>query len=295
MARMVATKAALSIRVDALTDADGKSEPTAPSIGIQNRGKLESRLRALEHQLEGGTVRRFAGENSGKKQQKFEMTRETKTYNTAADHVDLIPTQRESPSSAEEAALQVILNVKEEKRKAKEERKARKNAEKEKEKESSREVEGDEHGGSDEDPMEVDGEPDKKDKKRKRRESDQRRAIPMDEDEPEETATKVFLSSVGFFLSVTFFFYQRKRQRRERQEERQRKRRKLQLPSPPPLARGEVEIPPKKRKRSRRREVLEVNLIAVTYLLTLSVFYTGQKHQTFENSNRPWMHRSTSI
>ena len=62
MARMVATKAALSIRVDALTDADGKSEPTAPSIGIENRAKLESRLRALEHQLEGDMVRRFAGD-----------------------------------------------------------------------------------------------------------------------------------------------------------------------------------------------------------------------------------------
>ncbi|KAJ3532249.1 hypothetical protein NM688_g7452 [Phlebia brevispora] len=48
MARMVATKAALSIRVDALTDPDGKSEPAAPSIGLENRAKLESRLRALE-------------------------------------------------------------------------------------------------------------------------------------------------------------------------------------------------------------------------------------------------------
>ena len=53
MAHMVATKAALSIRVDALTDADGKSELTAPSIGIENRAKLESHLRALEHQRHG--------------------------------------------------------------------------------------------------------------------------------------------------------------------------------------------------------------------------------------------------
>ena len=36
MARMVATKAALSIRVDALTDPDGKSEPTPPSIGVSD-------------------------------------------------------------------------------------------------------------------------------------------------------------------------------------------------------------------------------------------------------------------
>ena len=81
---MVATKAALSIRVDALTDADGKSEPTTPSIGIENRAKLESRLRALEHQLEGDTVQRLAGD-AGKKQQRFDMKGETKTYNVAAD------------------------------------------------------------------------------------------------------------------------------------------------------------------------------------------------------------------
>ena len=59
MARMVATKASLSIRVDALTDADGKSEPTAPTIGLENRAKLESRLRALEHQNDLAGVRSF--------------------------------------------------------------------------------------------------------------------------------------------------------------------------------------------------------------------------------------------
>jgi nucleolar protein 58 len=190
MARMVATKAALSIRVDALTDADGKSEPTAPSIGVENRGKLESRLRALEHQLEGGTVRRFAGDNSGKKQQRFEMTGETRTYNTAADHVDLVPTQRESP---EEAALKVVLDVKEEKRKVKEERKARKRAEKEKRKETNQEDDEneEEEGEGEGESMDVDGESKRKEKKRKRRESDQNGAVAMDEDET-GTSTKVF-------------------------------------------------------------------------------------------------------
>jgi nucleolar protein 58 len=186
---MVATKAALSIRVDALTDADGKSEPTAPSIGVENRGKLESRLRALEHQLEGGTVRRFAGENSGKKQQKFEMTGETRKYNTAADHVDLVPTQRENP---EEAALKVVLDVKEERRKAKEERRAKRKAEKQKEKETIQEADEEENGDEEVgESMDVDGESKKrKEKKRKRRESDQNGAVAMNEDEP-ETSTKV--------------------------------------------------------------------------------------------------------
>ncbi|KAF8156141.1 hypothetical protein BJ912DRAFT_867900 [Pholiota molesta] len=172
MARMVATKAALSIRVDALTDSDGKSEETASTIGIDNRAKLESRLRALEHEMEGGGVRRFADSN-GKKQQRFAMTGETKTYNAAADHVDLVSTQRES---AVELAVKAVLDVKEEKRKAKEERRAKKRAEKEKS--TTAEAESD-------DQMDVDGESkkEKKEKKRKRRESE---IAPMDEDEPEK-------------------------------------------------------------------------------------------------------------
>lgn len=219
MARMVATKAALSIRVDALTDADGKSEPAAPSIGVENRGKLESRLRALEHQLEGGNVRRFAGENSGRKQQRFEMTGETRKYNTAADNVDLVPTQRENP---EEVALKVVLDVKEEKRKAKEERRAMKKAEKQKQKETVQEADDDENdeGGS----MDVDGESKtKKEKKRKRRESDQNVPVAMDEDEP-ETLTKVSRYLFLLFWLLTRFISRLKLQKREKQEERPRKR-----------------------------------------------------------------------
>ena len=113
MARMVATKAALSIRVDALTDADGKSEPMAPSIGIENRAKLEARLRSLE---EGGDAAGVRAARNGKKQAKFSMTGETSTYNTAADAVDLVPTQREPM----EVAIQATLDVKAEKKKAKE-------------------------------------------------------------------------------------------------------------------------------------------------------------------------------
>jgi nucleolar protein 58 len=156
MARMVATKAALSIRVDALTDADGKSEDQAPSIGLENRAKLESRLRALEHQSDVSGVRRYA--DDGKKQQKFTMKGDTKTYNTAADAVDLIPAQREPL----ETAIQAVLDVKAEKKKPKEERQAKRKAEK------ARATE------SDADKMDVDDESkeNKKEKKRKRRESE---------------------------------------------------------------------------------------------------------------------------
>ncbi|EKM59596.1 uncharacterized protein PHACADRAFT_137574 [Phanerochaete carnosa HHB-10118-sp] len=144
MARMVATKAALSIRVDALTDTDGKSEPTAPSIGIENRAKLEARLRALEQGSDAAGVR---AARTGPKQSKFQMRGETSTYNTAADAVDLMPTQREPM----ETALQAALDVKAEKKKKKKEEKKKKKAEK-----ANVEAEADED--EDENKMDVDSE-----------------------------------------------------------------------------------------------------------------------------------------
>lgn len=207
MARMVATKAALSIRFDALTNADEKSEPTATTIGTDNRAKLESRLRALEHESEGGVVRRFA--DNGKKQQRFEMKGETKTYNTQADHVDLVSTQRDDPM---EAAVKVVLDVKEEKRRAKEERRAKRRAEKEKEKSSNPE-------GDDSDTMEVDGieEEKEKKKKRKRRESGQETEDVVMEETPEEP--KASLPS-SFFTEFRLNGICRKPKRREKQEKR---------------------------------------------------------------------------
>ena len=116
MARMVATKTALSIRVDALSDADTKSGETAPSIGIENRAKLESRLRALEHRLGIVSVRSSAAEGS-RTQKKFEMTGNGAGYNDAADSVQLIATQPEA------AAAAAVEEVKKEK-KAKKEKKS---------------------------------------------------------------------------------------------------------------------------------------------------------------------------
>jgi len=136
MARMVATKAALSIRVDALTDTDGKSEPTAPTIGMENRAKLESRLRALEHQGDLAGIRSFADPSSSR-QKKFEMNADVRTYNTAADAVDLVPTQRDEDLAPAERAVKAVLDVKEEKKRAKEERRRLK-----KEKKANGEVNG---------------------------------------------------------------------------------------------------------------------------------------------------------
>jgi hypothetical protein len=154
MARMVATKAALSIRVDALTDADSKSANDAPTIGLENRAKLESRLRALEHQSELGGVRRPPG--AGPKQARAPIGSAPRTYNDAADAPALVPAQRDPV----ETAIAAVLDVKEEKRKAKEERRAKRRAEKEK---------AGSVGGMDVD--DADSNDGEAEKKRKRRES----------------------------------------------------------------------------------------------------------------------------
>ncbi|KAF9366978.1 Nucleolar protein 58, partial [Podila verticillata] len=79
IARMVATKAALSIRVDALGETD------TPDVGIENRGKVEARLRMLEGR--GGNNnsaadRKAAG--NAKSQKKHEFVASS-SYNTATD------------------------------------------------------------------------------------------------------------------------------------------------------------------------------------------------------------------
>ncbi|KAG8822399.1 Nucleolar protein 58 [Serendipita sp. 411] len=128
MARMVATKAALSIRVDALSDADTKSGVEAATIGLENRAKLESRLRALEYRSDLTVTKAFSGERR-QEQPKFEMKGGAKTYNTAADAVGFMPTQRKD---AEKMAIDAVLEVKEERRKEKEEKRRAKEEKKSK-------------------------------------------------------------------------------------------------------------------------------------------------------------------
>jgi nucleolar protein 58 len=165
MARMVATKTALSVRVDALTDADEKSTPSAPTIGLENRAKLEARLRSLEAECDATGVRRFG---TGPNQQKrVKLGTAAPTYNPAADAVGLVSTQREPM----EEAVKAVLDVKEEKRRAKEERRTKRRAEKaaaaqEEEKPDIAAVDGEV------DAMEVDGEDKVDEKKRKRRKSE---------------------------------------------------------------------------------------------------------------------------
>ncbi|KAJ3536402.1 hypothetical protein NMY22_g6051 [Coprinellus aureogranulatus] len=185
MARMVATKTALSIRVDALTDADGKSEESANAIGVENRAKLEKRLMALENQGEFGAVRGQSSFGANRKTQKFEMGGQSKTYNTKADVVmeDLVPTQRDGssgsgPEDAMTKAVKAALDVKEEKRKAKEAKKAAKKAAKSADVEMA--------APSDEEEEDDKKKKEKKEKKRKRRESEMGAAQPEEKEETEE-------------------------------------------------------------------------------------------------------------
>ncbi|GAA96479.1 uncharacterized protein L969DRAFT_103421 [Mixia osmundae IAM 14324] len=123
MARMVATKAALSIRLDALADADTRSGEEAPSIGLAARAKLESRLRFLQEGMGIQSVRRADRSDRGN-QAPFEMRGTGATYNSAAD--SLIPTQRQPVSP--EVSMTGDEDEKAAKKRRKEEKRAAKAA-----------------------------------------------------------------------------------------------------------------------------------------------------------------------
>jgi nucleolar protein 58 len=131
MARMVATKTALSIRVDALSDAESKSTPAATQIGIDSRLKLESRLRALEHRA-GLPITQARSER--REMPKFEMQNNGAAYNTQVDDVEMLATQPvqealANGTSAHDVAMEVVGEVKAEKSSdKKEKKKSRKSA-----------------------------------------------------------------------------------------------------------------------------------------------------------------------
>ncbi|KAF8499051.1 hypothetical protein F5888DRAFT_1611750, partial [Russula emetica] len=146
IARMVATKTALSVRVDALTDADEKSTPSSPTIGLKNRAKLVTRLRSLEAESDATGVRCFAmGHN---RQKRIKLGPAAPTYNPATDAIRLVSTQREPM----EEAVKAVLDVKEEKRRAKRRAEKEKAAAAQEEKPDAAAVDGEV------DAMEVDGE-----------------------------------------------------------------------------------------------------------------------------------------
>ncbi|GAA5894208.1 hypothetical protein JCM6882_007602 [Rhodosporidiobolus microsporus] len=132
MARMVATKAALSIRLDALADADSKSSLDAATIGIDNRVKLEARLRQLEAGIGHTSLRSLAKASGGEKQKRFEMTGNGASYAAGADAVSLVPTGVEPGMGADEGVEKMVIEETEEERKKREkkEKKERRKSEK---------------------------------------------------------------------------------------------------------------------------------------------------------------------
>ena len=96
---MVATKTALSVRIDALSDADTKIAEDAPLPGIENRVRLEARLRMLEQGLGITSIRRqTTGASMNKQAGKFALQGNGASYNTGADA--LIPSQPVASTSA---------------------------------------------------------------------------------------------------------------------------------------------------------------------------------------------------
>jgi len=88
MSRMLAAKAALATRVDAL------GEDVTAELGAEHRTKLESRLRMLEQ----GGMARVSG--TGKQKAKFDVYQnksEVRQYSTAADST--LPTKRKNEES----------------------------------------------------------------------------------------------------------------------------------------------------------------------------------------------------
>lgn len=131
MARMVATKAALSIRLDALADADSKSSLDSATIGIENRAKLESRLRQLEAGI-GHTSLRSLSKANGEKQKRYEPTGNGASYNSGADAVSLVPTGVEPGKGGDEGVekMEVEETEEEKKKREKKEKKERRKSEK---------------------------------------------------------------------------------------------------------------------------------------------------------------------
>merc|ERR1711983_70028 len=124
VSRMLAAKAAIATRVDAL------GEETNTDLGIEHRAKVESRIR----QLEGGAVAQISG--SAKKSAKFdkyENKSEVVEYKAAADVT--IPkrkdeTEEEQPKAkAKKIKVEEVAEVKSEKKKKKKEKSSDETAE----------------------------------------------------------------------------------------------------------------------------------------------------------------------
>lgn len=92
MSRMLAAKAALAIRVDAL------SEENSNELGIENRAKLESQLKFLEE----GNIRRISGTGKRFQPTKFEHKSKIMVYKDSGDSTVAPNTKRKFEEEEEE-------------------------------------------------------------------------------------------------------------------------------------------------------------------------------------------------
>ncbi|KAB0797602.1 hypothetical protein PPYR_08595 [Photinus pyralis] len=113
MSRMLAAKAALATRYDALGE-DG----TSFDLGAEHKAKLEARLRILEE----GNIKRISGTGKAKaKFQKYQGVSEIKTYPTAADSTLKRKRSESSDPVTEEAQAETSVTPKQKKKKSKKE------------------------------------------------------------------------------------------------------------------------------------------------------------------------------
>merc|ERR1739848_608578 len=89
MSRMLAAKAALAVRYDAL----GEDDEASIEMGVNNRAKLETRLKVLET----GKVEKGEFKKKEKKEKGFHVKSETMEYDEAAD----VTLKRKEPSKEE--------------------------------------------------------------------------------------------------------------------------------------------------------------------------------------------------
>ena len=91
IARMLAAKASIAVREDALGESEGVT------VGYEHRIKLEKRLR----EIESGKSAKFSGKGNGKANfEKYQAPAATKTYNETADVA--IAAKKSSAAAAEE-------------------------------------------------------------------------------------------------------------------------------------------------------------------------------------------------
>jgi hypothetical protein len=244
---MVATKAALSIRVDALTDAEGKSADDAPTIGLENRAKLESRLRALEHHADAGA----GGRRAPTRTPRAPTAGAARAYNDAAD-APLVPAQREPLA----AALAAVEDVKAEKRAAKEARRAARRAGKD-QASSSVDIPAGRVPEEVDVSMDVDGDDsssEKSEKKRKRRES----ALDVD------VEMKVSYAHMRSNISDELVRLKR-RTRSARQERKPRRTRRRPLLPRTALGTGHQQRTARRRRKRRGRKRLSDALMICSW------------------------------